>query len=79
MEHAIHFETTIERGIIRIPEQYIKTIPAAVRVTLVPLNGSRMKMASKGRPGALSPGDFSALQIDTRNWRFNREEANERR
>jgi len=36
MGEAIQFETIIESGIIRIPEKYIKTIPAAVKVTLIP-------------------------------------------
>jgi hypothetical protein len=31
------------------------------------------------RAGTLSPDDFTELKIDTRNFKFDREEANERR
>ena len=79
MRQAIQFKTVIESGIIRIPEQYITTLPAAVKVTLAPVNSSRTIMGAKSKAGALSADDFSALRIDTRDWKFNREEANERR
>ena len=78
MQHAIQFETIIESGVIRIPEEYVKAISAAVKVTLAPLNESRIKVGAKSKAGLLSPDDFSALKIDTQNWKFNREEANER-
>ena len=78
MQQAIQFETIIERGIIRIPEEYLKAISAAVKVTLAPLNESRIKMGAKSKAGMLSSEDFCALKIDTRNWKFDREEANER-
>jgi len=38
MQQAIQFDTVIERGIIRIPEQYINEISDTVKVTLSPLN-----------------------------------------
>ena len=79
MEQAIHFETIIECGTIRIPEQYIKKIPASVMVTLAPLKESRIKVGSKSKVDTLSASDFSVLKIDTREWKFSREEANERR
>jgi hypothetical protein len=79
MEQAILFEATIESGIIKIPEQYIHVIPVEVRVTLVPLKAPRIKMGLKSKAGVLSSGDFTALRLDTRNWKFDREEANERR
>jgi hypothetical protein len=75
---AIHFETVVESGIIRIPEQYIGAVPAAVKVTLIPVSEPRIKAGKKAGAGALSPGDFSALKIDTQNWMFSRDEANER-
>lgn len=79
MQRAIQFDTVIERGIIRIPEQYIKAVPVAVQVTLVPVSDFRVKMGAKASAGALSSRDFSALKINTRDWKFDREEANERR
>ena len=79
MRQAIQFETVVESGIIRIPEQYIKIVPANVKVTLAPANRSRITESTKAFAGVLSKDDFSALEIDTRGWKFNREEANERR
>ena len=79
MGQAIQFESIIECGIIRVPEQYIKTLPAAVKVMLLPLKDIHVKMGNKSGAGALSLDDFTALKIDTRNWKFDREEANERR
>jgi hypothetical protein len=79
MQQAIQFETVIKSGIIHIPEQYVNTIPVAVRVTLAPVSESRVKMGVKSKAGALSSDDFSALKIDTKAWKFDREEANERR
>jgi hypothetical protein len=79
MQQAIQFETIIESGFIRIPEQYAKAVPSAVKVTLTPINEARIKLGSKSKAGVLSIDNFSALKIDTRDWKFNREEANERR
>ena len=79
MEQVIHFETTVERGMIRIPEQYIRIVPAAVRVTLAPIKDPRIVEGCRAEAGALSIDNFLALSIDTRNWKFIREEANERR
>ena len=79
MEQVIHFETTIERGMIRIPEQFIQIVPTTVRVTLTPIKEPRIEAGCRSGVGALSINDFMALSIDTRNWEFSREEANERR
>jgi len=79
MQNFIEFETNVESGVIRIPEQYVKTIPATVKVTLAPVNETRIKAGLKSKAGALSLSDFSALKIDTLGWKFDREEANERR
>ena len=67
-------DTIVEEGIIRIPEEYAKSISSdTVSVTLMPVN---TKIHSKRKRGKVSSGDFSALKIDTRNWSFDREEAN---
>jgi hypothetical protein len=79
MQQAIQFETIVEKGIIHIPERYIDVVPAAVKVTVVPVSETSIKIGAKSKAGLLSDADFSALKIDTKNWRFNREEANERR
>jgi len=79
MQQAIQFETVIDSGIIRIPDQYIKTVPPFAKVTIAPGNSSRIKIGRKSKAGELSLNSFSCMKIDTRDWKFNREEANERR
>jgi hypothetical protein len=78
MQEAIQFETNVESGVIRIPEQYIRAVPATVKVTLVPVASPRVKAGEKAKPDALTLDDFSALKINTKGFKFNREEANER-
>lgn len=79
MEQAIQFESVVESGTIRIPEQYSKNVPTVVMVTLAPVKSPMIKMATKSKANTISLGDFSALQINTGGWKFDREEANERR
>ena len=78
MQDIIEFEATIESGIIRIPKQYAETTPAAVKVTLAPLNEIKIEVGTVSKTNLLTANDFSALRIDTQNWNFDREEANER-
>ena len=78
MQQSIQFETIIESGIIRIPEEYAKTISSAVKVTLAPVSEAFIIEGSKSKAGMLSEDSFSAMKIDTRNWKFDREEANAR-
>ena len=75
------FKTTREGNLIRIPEQYIDRIPAMVTVSFVEVEEPQMKPNRNCRfeAGALLPDDFTALKLDTRNFKFDREEANERR
>ncbi|GHU79366.1 hypothetical protein FACS1894191_2000 [Clostridia bacterium] len=76
---AIQFESTVEGGVIHIPEQYRKEINPGTRVTV--LADIPLKIAVKPRAEArrLTRDDFKAFRIDTSNWKFDREEANERR
>jgi hypothetical protein len=78
MQEAIQFDATVESGIIRIPERYVKTIPTTVKVTLAPANEPKIKKGARAGAGELLPSDFSAMKINTKGWKFNREEANER-
>jgi hypothetical protein len=75
---AIQFETVVVGNTIRIPDQYTKEVPATVKVTLVPATESKVKYGSKTKAGMLPAGHFSAAKIDTRGFKFDREEANER-
>jgi hypothetical protein len=76
---AIQFEAVVENNTIRIPEQYTGEIPSAVKVTLAPATESKIKYGALSKAGALPEGYFSAIKIDTRGFKFDREEANARR
>jgi hypothetical protein len=78
LANRIKFETTVIDDIIRIPDRYVSKVPPEVRVTLAPATASKIKRGSMAA-GALPRGYFSAVNIDTRGFKFNREEANERR
>ena len=73
---VIQFESVVEGDIIRIPAQYIGKIPARVAVTLVDVEKPRLK--PKTRKELPSIEEFPPM-LDTRGWKFDREEANERR
>jgi len=75
---VIQFETTVENNLIRIPDQFIDRIPARVSVTLVDVEKPRFRSKTKRvKPSSIE--EFSDLKLDTSNWKFDREEANERR
>ena len=78
MRQTIQFETIVEGGVIQIPEEYLEKIPNVVKVSLSPVTGEKIRFAPRGGPGEFSPDHFIALKIDTKGWRFDREEANER-
>jgi len=79
MQQAIQFVTIVESGIIRIPDQYVMSVPSAVKVTVEPVGKPSIKVGVKSKAGEITDADFSALKVDTKNWKFDREEANERR
>ena len=73
---VIQFESTVEGNLIRIPEEYIGQIPAVVAVTLGDVEKPRLRPKTlKELP---SIDEFPAV-LDTSGWKFDREEANERR
>jgi hypothetical protein len=69
---TVEFNSTVESGVIRIPEQYQNAVGKVVRVILLspdePVFGRKLA----------EPEDFTVLKIPTKGWKFNREEANER-
>ena len=75
---VIQFETTVENNLIRIPDKYINQVPSKVAVTLVDIEKPRFRPRTKNeKPSSIE--EFSDLKLDTSNWKFDREEANERR
>ena len=74
---VIQFESVVEGNIIRIPEEYINQIPDKVTVIFADKNSPQFRpKAKKEKPASIE--EFSDLKLDTSNWKFDREEANER-
>jgi hypothetical protein len=65
----IRFQAEIKNGIIEIPKQYIGQIASSVNVSV---------SERKNHKKHVTDADFKAVRLDTRDWKFNREEANER-
>ena len=68
------FYTTAENGVIRIPDDYENEAGAKIRVILI-----KEKSTDKKEKPVRKKSDLLLPPIlDTRGWKFNREEANER-
>jgi hypothetical protein len=74
---AIHFEAVVVENTIKIPDRYTNDVPAVVKVILAPVSNAKVKYSAGAKAGMLSSESFSAVKIDTRGFRFDREEANE--
>jgi hypothetical protein len=73
------FEAAVVGGLIRVPDSLKGKLPAKVKVTVTAEGkGPILIPAGKSGPGELSLDDFTPC-IDTVGWKFDREEANERR
>ena len=73
---AYEFYAKPENGVIQIPEQYINQISDHVMVIVLekkPSTIDRKEVNFRKKTDLLSPPT-----LDTREWKFNREEANER-
>jgi len=47
--------------------QNAQSVPATVKVTLVPVSEPHIKIGANAKAGELSADDFKALKIDTKN------------
>jgi hypothetical protein len=56
----------------------MKIVPSAVSVTLIPTIQTNPGFKPKSKSKPVSIDEFPAI-LDTKGWKFNREEANERR
>ncbi|GHV43650.1 hypothetical protein AGMMS50268_15680 [Spirochaetia bacterium] len=75
MSSVIEFQSVIRDGVIPIPKEYAGKIQSsAIQVAITEITANSPK---KVKPFTFE--DFSAIAIDTRSWKFDREEANERR
>jgi hypothetical protein len=75
MSTVFEFQSIIRDGVIPIPKEYAGKIQSsAVQVSITEITANSTQ---KVKPFTFE--DFSAISIDTRSWKFDREEANERR
>ena len=66
---SYEFNSVIEdKGIIRVPERYLPDISSPVRVVV--FTNDEVQNSNKRK-------HFSAMKIKTKNFKFNRDEANE--
>ncbi|MEW6378081.1 MAG: hypothetical protein AB1611_00585 [bacterium] len=66
---AIEFKARVDKGVIKIPDEFRNKIDHEVRVILL-LEEEKKEYVGKPR--------FTAVKIKTKSFKFNREEANER-
>lgn len=67
---AIEFVTTKEKGMIKIPKEYLDLLNNEFRVIIL-VDPIKKKKQTKKKL-------FSSVKIDTKGFKFNRDEANER-
>ena len=65
---AYRFDAVIEGGTIRVPDEYVSRLTSKVRVVVLPENKNIIDKASL----------FPNLHLDTRGYKFDRDEANAR-
>ncbi|GHV89621.1 hypothetical protein AGMMS50268_01240 [Spirochaetia bacterium] len=75
---AITFKSEVRDNAIKIPEQYKGIISSQVVVTIRPTNEEGPIIYPPRNTGPITEANFQAAKIDTRNFVFNRDEANER-
>ena len=73
---AYEFYAKVENGFIRVPEEYSNKIKTNLKVILLEDLNSK---PTDGESNILKRTDaLSPISIDTRGWKFDKEEANER-
>jgi hypothetical protein len=76
MRDAILFNSVIEDNVIRIPEAYKNFFKQGTRVAVEVINAPSL---SDDVEKIFTRNHFSAIKLDTKGWKFDREEANARR
>jgi hypothetical protein len=76
MEAAIY--GSYSDGVVTLDEMPKNHDKARVVVLFLKKDDDSLIISRKKKNGVLTNSDFSIPFIDTKNWRFNREEANER-
>jgi hypothetical protein len=75
---TIEFQSVVENDTIHIPEPYKGQLTSPVTVMIFADDIQRPKIHRLTKTGPLTPNDFSAIKLNTKGFKFNREEANER-
>jgi hypothetical protein len=75
---TVEFETEIINDTICIPQEYRKKFLHKAKVIITDSNFSSSYIVRTKKKNIVTPNDFKSVKIDTRNFKFNREEANER-
>ena len=74
---VIQFESIVNGGLIRIPDEYKDFVSSVVNVTLVPATQERPRFKPKTKEWPDSIDEFPAV-LDTKGWKWDKDEANER-
>jgi hypothetical protein len=72
--NAIAFQSMVKENCIEIPAEYRDVVDSPVLVTVMNISAGKAYPPKR----VLSFDDFAPANIDTRCWKFNRDEANER-
>jgi len=75
---AVEFETEIVNDTICIPQEYKGNLPHKARVIIIDSIFSNPYIVRTRKKRSITSNDFKSIKIDTSNFKFNREEANER-
>ena len=68
--YAIEFKSKIDNGVINIPEEYMEETKKMVHAKVIILSERRAEKRKKAK--------FNAISINTKGFKFDREEANAR-
>jgi hypothetical protein len=75
---SISFQSVVKGGSIVIPPEYRDSIPSTAPVSVIVELEPSPVVHTRTKKGKFTPSDFSIVSIDTKDWKFNRDEANER-
>ncbi|AEF85964.1 hypothetical protein TREPR_2771 [Treponema primitia ZAS-2] len=76
--NAFAFESVVEDNTIHIPQQYHFDNRKPVLVTITIMQDDIPLIIPRKGKGQITKDNFKALRISTKNFKFDREEANER-
>jgi hypothetical protein len=76
--NAIAFQSVLHDNVIRVPDQYRFDAEIPVLVTITVMAEDKPHIIPRRKRGKVTEDNFTALRIDTKNFKFDREEANER-